>query len=83
MNITQQKVNEIFSLPYRDRVNPSNELLNGLLLVGHTEKEAKRILRSHGFSHSLLFRLTPQKHLQCLSEIPEQKLREHSYSVET
>ena len=72
MNALQQKVNEVFLLPYKERVRPANELFNGLLLVGYNEKSAKRLLKGCGFSYSLLFRLYPHKHLQCLSDIPVQ-----------
>jgi hypothetical protein len=72
MNVLQQKVKEIFSLPYKERVEPANKLLNGLLSIGYDEKSAKQLLRNHGISHGLLFRLTHHKHLQCLSEIPVQ-----------
>ena len=74
MKALQQKANKIFTLPYKERENPANELFSGLLLIGYSEKTAKRLLRNCGFSRSLLFRLNPHKHLQCLSETPVQML---------
>jgi len=53
----RQQANKIFTLSYKDRIQPANELFSGLLLIGHDEKSAKRLLRSYGFSRSLLFRI--------------------------
>ena len=71
MNSLQQKINAILALPYKERAKPANELFNGLLLTGHSATSAKRILRNHGLSRSLIF-ILPQRDLPCLAENLEQ-----------
>ena len=64
-NCFTDKVYGIFNLPYKDRLKPVNELFFGFLFLGYDEKAAKRILRAHGVSRSLLFRLDVHKRMQC------------------
>lgn len=77
-----EKAKKIHTLPYTERIEPAIEIYNILQEDGYNDTKAKRVMRSFGFSRGLLFRLHLHKHLQYLSETPEQKPSAHSYNAD-
>lgn len=59
-----EQIRNLHNLPYAERLNPAIEVYNSLQQLGYKSNESKKIMRTNGVSHALIFRI-PAKHLSC------------------
>lgn len=59
-----EKIRELHSVPYAQRLKPVKEVYERLRLLGYDDERSKKIMRENGVSRALLFKILP-RHLPC------------------